>query len=73
MDLDTLEFSLVKAQLTANQRMVQIRSCEAGGDQIESKLTGAIVLRQPLQESRLTLSLTLRPLPAFLADHKRGA
>jgi type II secretion system protein N len=70
MDLDTLEFSLVKAQLTANQRMVQIRSCEAGGDQIESKLTGAIVLRQPLQESRLTLSLTLRPLPAFLADHK---
>jgi type II secretion system protein N len=70
MDLDTLEFSLVKAQLAANQRMVQIRSCEASGDQIESKLTGAIVLRQPLQDSRLTLSLTLKPLPAFLADHK---
>jgi type II secretion system protein N len=70
MDLDALEFSLVKAQLAATQRMIQIRSCEASGDQLESKLTGAVVLRQPLQDSRLTLSLTVKPQPAFLADHK---
>jgi type II secretion system protein N len=70
MDLDAVEFSQIKAQLAATQRMVQIRSCEASGDQLESKLTGAIVLRQPLQDSRLTLSLTLKPQPAFLADHK---
>jgi type II secretion system protein N len=70
MDLDAVEFSLIKAQLAATQRMVQIRSCEATGDQLESKLSGAIVLRQPLQDSRLTLSLTVRPQPAFLADHK---
>jgi type II secretion system protein N len=70
MDLKTLEFSLIKAQLAATPRMVQIRSCEASGDQLEGKLTGAVVLRQPLADSRLTLSLTAKPQPTFIADHK---
>jgi type II secretion system protein N len=70
MDLKILEFSLIKAQLAATSRMVQIRSCEAAGDQLEGRLTGAVVLRQPFAESRLTLSLTAKPQPAFIADHK---
>ena len=70
MDLKVLEFSLIKAQLAATQRMVQIRNCEATGDQLEGKLTGAVVLRQPFADSRLTLSLTAKPLPTFIADHK---
>jgi type II secretion system protein N len=70
MDLKSLEFSLIKAQLAATPRMVQIRSCEATGDQLEGRLTGAVVLRQPFADSRLTLSLTARPQPAFIADHK---
>jgi type II secretion system protein N len=70
MDLKVLEFSLIKAQLAATQRMVQIRNCEAAGDQLEAKLTGAVVLRQPFTDSRLTLSLTAKPQPAFIADHK---
>jgi type II secretion system protein N len=70
MDLKNLEFSLIKAQLAATPRMVQIRSCEASGDQIQGKLTGAVVLRQPFANSRLTLSLTAKPQPAFIADHK---
>jgi type II secretion system protein N len=70
MGLETIDFSLIKAQLTASPRMVQIRNCEASGDQLESKLTGSIVFRQPLEESRITLSLTVKPQPAFIADHK---
>lgn len=70
MDLKALDFALIKAQLAATSRMVQIRSCEATGDQLEGKLTGAIVLRQPFADSRLTLSLTAKPQPAFIADHK---
>jgi type II secretion system protein N len=70
MGLEAMEFSLIKAQLTTSPRMVQIRSCEASGDQLESKLTGSIVFRQPLEESRITLSLTVKPQPAFVADHK---
>ncbi len=70
MGLEAMDFSLIKAQLTVSPRMVQIRSCEASGDQFESKLTGSIVFRRPLEESRLTLSLMIKPQPAFLADHK---
>lgn len=70
MGLEALDFALIKAQLTATPRMVQIRSCEATGDQLDSKMTGSIVFRQPLEESRITLSLTLKPQPAFISDHK---
>ncbi len=70
MGLEAMEFSLIRAQLTVSPRMVQIRSCEASGDQFESKLTGSIVFRDPLEDSRLTLSLTIKPQPSFLADHK---
>ena len=70
MGLEGMEFSLIKAQLIVTPRMMQIRSCEANGDQFESKLTGSIVFRQPFEESRLTLSMTVKPQPAFLADHK---
>jgi type II secretion system protein N len=70
MGLATLEFNRIKAQLTVSPRMAQIRSCEASGDQLDGKLTGSIVFRQPLRESRVTLSLTLKPQPGFIADHK---
>jgi len=70
MGLEAIDFSLIKAQLTASPRLVQIRSCEASGDQLESKLTGSIVFREPLEESRISLSLTIKPQPAFMADHK---
>ncbi len=70
MGLEALDFSLIKAQLTATTRMIQVRSCEATGDQFESKMTGSIVMRQPLEESRITLSLTVKPQPAFISDHK---
>ncbi len=70
MGLEAMDFSLIKAQLTASPRMMQIRSCEASGDQLESKLTGSIVFRQPLEESRISLSLTVKPQPAFMADHR---
>lgn len=70
MGIETLEFSRLKAQLTATARMIQIRNCEASGDQIEGKINGSIILREPMENSRITLSLTLKPQPAFLEDHK---
>ncbi len=70
MGIETLEFHRVTAQLTATPRMVQIRNCEANGDQIEGKITGTIILSDPMENSRITLSLTLKPQPAFLEDHK---
>jgi type II secretion system protein N len=70
MGLETLDFSELKAQMTMTPRMLQIRRCEASGNQIEGKLTGSIVFSKPFGSSRLTMSLTVKPRPEFVAQHK---
>ncbi len=70
MGIEALEFTRIVAQMTLTPRMLQIRNGEATGDQLESKITGSIVFRHPLENSRLNLSLTLKPQPAFIADHR---
>jgi hypothetical protein len=50
--------------------MLQIRRCEATGNQLQGKLTGSIVFSKPFGNSRLTMSLTVKPLPGFVAQHK---
>lgn len=72
MGLELIEFSQLKAELTATQRMLQIRRCEADGPQFEGKLSGSIIFRNPIENSRLTLSCTLRPHPAFVAEQKNN-
>lgn len=70
MGLEHVEFSQVKAEITITRRMLQIRRCEAEGSQFEGKISGSIIFREPISNSRLTLSCTLRPQPAFVAEHK---
>lgn len=70
MGLDQLEFNRLKAEITITKRVLQIRRCEAEGPHFEGKLSGSINFREPMADSRLTLSCTLRPQPAFLAEHK---
>jgi type II secretion system protein N len=70
MGIEALDFNQLKAQLIVTQRMLQFRNCEAFGDQIEGKITGSIVFRKPIEDSRLTLSLTVKPQPTFIEDHK---
>jgi type II secretion system protein N len=70
MGLTQMEFTQLGAEMTVTPRILQIRRCEVSGTQIDGKITGSIIFRQPLQKSRLTLSCTLKPQPAFLADHK---
>lgn len=70
MGLDQVEFNELKAEITVTSRVLQIRRCEAEGPHFEGKLSGSINFREPMANSRLTLSCTLRPQPAFLAEHK---
>lgn len=70
MGLEQMDFSQIQAELTVTPRMLQIRRMEAGGNQVESRLTGSIIFRQPLENSRLTLSCTIKPQPTFVAEHK---
>lgn len=70
MGIEQMEFTQIVAEMTLTPRMLQIARCEMFGNQIEGKITGSIIFRQPLQNSRITLSCTLKPQPAFAAEHK---
>jgi len=70
MGLERLEFSKIESEITLTSRMMQIKRFTATGLQIEGKLTGSVIFRQPLGNSRITLSCTLKPQPAFVAEHK---
>lgn len=70
MGLEQIEFSQLQAELTVTPRMLQIRRCEATGTQLESRLSGSIIFREPMDSSRVTLSCTIKPQPAFIAEHK---
>lgn len=70
MGIESLDFTKLNTQLVVTQRMLQIRNCEAFGTQLEGKITGSIIFREPIEESRISLTLTLKPQPAFVAYHK---
>jgi type II secretion system protein N len=65
-----MDFTQLEAELTVTQRTLQVKRFEFSGNQIEGKLTGTIVFQQPIEKSRLSLSCTLKPQPAFLAEHR---
>jgi len=70
MGIEQIEFSQIQTEMTVTPRMLQIKRCDASGAQLEGKITGSIVFRQPIQSSRLTLSCTLKPQAAFIAEHR---
>jgi type II secretion system protein N len=68
--IEQIEFSQLQAEVIVTPRMLQISRCEATGAQLEGKVSGSVIFRQPLESSRVTLSCTLKPQPAFAAEHK---
>ena len=70
MGLERLEFSRIDSEITLTPRMMQIKHLTATGLQFEGKVTGSVIFRQPLGDSRVTLSCTVKPQPAFVAEHK---
>lgn len=70
MDVAALDFSRLRGRFVVSRRMLQIKNCDGEGNQIDGNITGSIVFRDPIEESRMSLSLTVKPRQAFLADHK---
>jgi type II secretion system protein N len=70
MGIESLDFTELKAQMTMTPRMLQIRRCEASGNQVDGKISGSIVFSRPFGNSRVTMSLTIKPQPGFVAEHK---
>jgi type II secretion system protein N len=70
LGLAQMDFTLLESEMTLTQRMLQIKRFELSGNQLEGRITGSIVLKQPLEKSRLSLTCTFKPQAAFLAEHK---
>jgi len=70
MGIGQIEFNQIQGEMTLTPRMLQITTLEASGPQLESKISGSILFRQPLSSSRVTLSCSLKPQAAFTAEHK---
>lgn len=70
MGLDEIAFTELQGEFSATHRQITINRCEAFGEQVEARISGFIALREPLGASRPTLSLTVKPQPAFIAEHK---
>jgi type II secretion system protein N len=70
MGVSALDFNQLKGQLVLTRRMLQIKNCDGVGNQIDGKITGSIVFRDPIEESRMSLSVTVKPRQEFLSDHK---
>ena len=73
MGLTRVEFNQAQSEMNLTQRMLQIKQFEASGPQISGRLMGSVLLRQPLEQSRLTLSCMLKPEPTFFTEHKNDA
>lgn len=72
MGIKKLNFSEINSEISVTPRMIQIKSCEMTGSQIDGKVSGSIIFRKPFKNSRLTLSCTIKPRPAFLDEHKNS-
>jgi type II secretion system protein N len=70
MGLEQLDFTQMKAELNLSSHMMQIRRWDAIGPQLETRLSGTMVMRQPFGSSRLTVACILKPQEAFLSEHK---
>lgn len=70
MGLEQLDFTRIQSDLIVTPRMLQIKQIDATGAQLEARITGSVVFRFPLQESRLNLSCTVKPQPGFVAEQK---
>jgi len=69
--LETLSFHSIGADVAFNKGRFQIKECIIKGHQIAGKVSGAVIIGEPVGESVIDLSGTLIPQDSFLADLKK--
>jgi type II secretion system protein N len=65
--LESLNFTSVEAQLNLSPRRLQLRRCNLKGNEVDGEISGSVMLRTPMDQSRLNLSGVLRPHAEFMA------
>jgi type II secretion system protein N len=65
--IENLSFSNIEAQLNLSTRRLQLRRCNLRGNEVDGTISGSVMLRTPMDQSRLNLSGMLRPHAEFMA------
>lgn len=68
--MEGFAFPSIEAQLNLSPRRLQLRRCTLKGNEIDGNISGSVMLRAPLGQSRLNLSGVLRPHAEFMAKLK---
>jgi len=65
--LESFSFASIEAQLNLSPRRLQLRRCNLKGNEVDGSISGSVMLRTPMGQSRLNLSGVLRPHADFMA------
>ncbi len=68
--MEGFAFPSIEAQLNLSPRRLQLRRCNLKGNEVDGNISGSVMLRTPLGQSRLNLSGVLRPHAEFMAKLK---
>jgi type II secretion system protein N len=70
--VENLNFISIETQLNLSTRRLQLRRCNLRGNEVDGTISGSVMLRTPMDQSRLNLSGVLRPHAEFMATLQRS-
>jgi type II secretion system protein N len=70
--IESFSFDSIEAQLNLSPRRVQLRRCNLNGNEVDGNISGSVMLRTPMDQSRLNLSGVLRPHAEFMATLQKS-
>lgn len=71
LNLDTIAFSTLASNLSLDDRQFKIKQCTVKGDQIDARLSGSVILKNPLGKSIVNLTGTLKLHKALLVKLRK--
>jgi len=69
--INNIAFDSIDAELSVDQRQLLLKHCNAAGNQVDGKLTGVVVFRNPFGKSRLDLKGNVTPHHLLMASLKK--
>lgn len=67
-NIGNVNFSKIETDVVVNKHKLQLKQCNFKGKQMDGTLSGFITLNNPLKESLISLSGTIKPHPVLLEN-----
>lgn len=67
-DIEDINLSSIETEIDLNKHTLQLKQCNFKGKQVDGALSGSIILNNPLKESVINLSGTIKPHSVLLAN-----